>query len=489
MLTLNDLVNARLKIGRILNDTAVSDAKVLRNLIEDDRRSKQKKDMIDGMTYYEVGNKILKRVKTYKINEKVFVDDISSNNKVAHAFHTILVDQKVNYIVGEPIKFISDNQDFLDRVNEILNYDEFDELINSSMTNACNKGYDVIFPYLNDEGELKFTSIPSEQTILIYDDSFNKTLVGLVRYYYIYWVDDRGNETKKTKAEWWTKNNVSYYIETKEGGEFVLDVEIDTNPAFHFYKFNSLDLSNENKEGFSWNRVPFIIVYNNNSSTPDLNYYKTLIDDYDFNVSEFSNELSDIMQQILNIKDFDGEDLEEFLSDLKRFRVVKTHGTGGVEPISNGINATPRDSHLDRIYANIFIMGMGINPRMDKIENPSGVMLKILFSLLDIKANKSIRKLKRALTDFIWFIVGYLSLVENAEYEINDIDFEVQKATYTNEGEVIDNLVKSEGMLSEETTLEKHPYVTDVADEIDRKEKEGLKEVDLNNVPPDETVQ
>lgn len=48
--------------------------------------------------------------------------------------------------------------------------------------------------------------------------------------------------------------------------------------------------------------------------------------------------------------------------------------------------------------------------------------------------------------------------------------------TLINEGEVIENIIRSEGLLSEETLIANHPWVDDPAQEMKRLEKQRKKE-------------
>ena len=68
--------------------------------------------------------------------------------------------------------------------------------------------------------------------------------------------------------------------------------------------------------------VPFIPFYNNNIHTDDLRNIKPLIDVYDKVYSGFINDLDDIQELIFVLSGYGGEDLNSFLSDLKKYKTI-----------------------------------------------------------------------------------------------------------------------------------------------------------------------
>ena len=53
---------------------------------------------------------------------------------------------------------------------------------------------------------------------------------------------------------------------------------------------------------------------------------KDLIDQYDLVVSGFANDLADIQEVIFVLRNYGGEDLNTFLSELKRYKAIKVEG-------------------------------------------------------------------------------------------------------------------------------------------------------------------
>ena len=140
----------------------------------------------------------------------------------------------------------------------------------------------------------------------------------------------------------------------------------------------------------------------------------------------------------------------------------------------------------------IFYFGEGVDVDNENFRSPSGIALKFLYTGLDLKANRMVRKLKKALQKFMWFVVEYINRTENKSYDYEEVTFTINKAVIFNETEKIDSLVASEGMLSKRTILENHPYVDDPEQEQSRLDAEEQERVDsgmvnlANVVPTDE---
>jgi SPP1 family phage portal protein len=129
-----------------------------------------------------------------------------------------------------------------------------------------------------------------------------------------------------------------------------------------------------------------------------------------------------------------------------------------------------------------------VNTRTDNFGNsPSGVALKFLYSLLDLKANHTERKFRKALSQFFWFFTEYLSISSQGTYDPDDIKMTFNRTMITNDAEKVTMTKDSTGIISKRTQLANHPWVTDV----DAEEEQIQKEQDeyTANLPPLNTAQ
>jgi len=475
-LTQLDLIKNKLVIDGKLNTSAM-----IKDLIESDRASEDKKEMNEGVNYYKGVHDITKRKIYYYKNGVKVVDETKTNNKLVNAFHRLLVDQKSAYIIGKGIKFTTEDEDFQNAINDELN-DWFQDILAQWIKGASNKGIEYVHLFLDENGKLDYTIIPGEQIIPVYDSQFQKELMYIIRYY-IMEVQNQtsGKFEMRYKVEWWDNEKVEFFIET-ENGHFILDPDEPLNPRYHWIEFNT-NKADEIKSN-SWGKIPFIALPNNDYSINDLKAIKALIDVYDIVESDFSNNFQDLQDAVYVLKGYQGTDLGQFVNDLRFYKAVKTDEDGGVDSISFEIPYQARKELLDRIENNIYELGQGVNMSDEIIGNASGVALRYKYSGLDLKAGNLIRKLKYALKEFMWFLTKYINMRDGTNYDYEAIRFDFNLSMLINEGELIDNITKSIGLVSKETLLKKHPFVEDVGKEMVLIEKENEGKIDLT-IPDD----
>lgn len=417
-------------------------------------------NLTQGVRYYMNENDIQSRlIYTYEDGSKV-VDIDAKNNKIPSGFHKLLVDQKVAYLAGKPITIgsKSDNDELLKSINSVLS-DEFEDVIPELVKNVSNKGREWLHPYIDEDGLFDYIRIPAEEVIPIYDHSKQKNLLYVIRFY------DIDDQTKKVEV--WEKNQVTYYEIID--GEIYIDISIEVNPAPHF---------TYNEVGYGWEEVPFIEFVNNEERVSDLKFYKSYIDAYDIIMSDTTNTLEEMQALIYVLKGYSGTDLKEFVAGLKRYKAIAVDGGpdgGGVDTIQAEVPINSVDSVLDRYTENIFHFGQGADVSLDKFGNaPSGVALKQLFQLLDMKASVLERKFTKALKHFAWFITEYLNISEGVNHDYKDISFTFNKTMISNELEQVQMARDSVGTVSKETITANHPWVKDAQVEIERLKEEAI---------------
>lgn len=449
---------------------------IIHSYIQDFEGSKQRANMQLGDRYYENKTDITKR-KLYKYIDGQKVEDTDRpNNKLPHGYAKLLVDEKVNYLLGKSPLITSDDKKFQEKLIEILD-DEFDDIIQEVGVEASNKGISWLQPYIDEEGDLKFKKHESETIIPVWKDNAHTKLEAVIRVYYIEAYDGKKKSDEK-KVEYWTENEVIFY--TYFNGSLVPDVEVigEGQPIGHFRVNNGTEYK-------GWGKVPFIPFKNNSKELNDLTYFKTLIDDYDKNTSDTSNTLDDIARFIYVLKNYGGTDLNEFLNDLKLHKAIKVDSDGGVDKLSPEINIDAVEKHLDRLKKDIYTFGQGVDMDTDKFGNsPSGIALLFLYSALDLKCDHMERRFKSAFKLLFWFIAEYLKITNQGSY-----NYKLAKVTFVrnmiiNETDTITNVRNSKGIVSNKTLLEHHPYVGDVDEEITRLEEEtstGEQPLDFNS--------
>lgn len=475
---------------------------MLKDIIETDQFSKD--DMREGVRYYNGQHDVLQRdfrketieevaeecdadgTTTERTVRKPFYNPNRSNEHTVNTFHSVLVDQKVSYLLGkEPTVSVygaEDNADlkaYEDLITEWAD-EEFDEEMQDLLTGASNKGWEAMHFYYDEKtNELRHVIVPAETIVPVYDSTYQNNLEEVIRYYPVEFYDGKTKKTRM-KVEWWTAQDVTYYIESaKEKGKYILDAEVEINPAPHYYTVTYIDGTPVRKEPHSWGRVPFVILRNNANTQTDLQPIKGLVDAYDIISSEGVNNFEDLVDLYWIIQGYGGEAASTIAKKLKINRAVSIQDASGAGSVTANQVDLPIDgriSFLNMLRRDIYHFGRGVDTDQDKFGNtPSGVALKFAYAQLDLKCNRVAAKLKKAIREYFWFITDDYNRQNGTEYNSDDIKIVLNKTMITNDLEIVQIINQSKGTVSDKTLLANHPMVDDVNAEMEELEAQNSK--------------
>lgn len=430
----------------------------LRNYV---RRRNENKDAITvGKDYYH--NKTL-------IKETGVVPKTKSNvlrnadNRIAHNFHQLLVDEKVAYMFTYPILIdVDDNEAINERVDDTLGQ-EFVRKMKDLGVEASNTGCGWLHYWANEKNEFKYEKVESEQIIPFYSDDLERELIEVLRTYKVVEYDDNLTAIEFIVVEDWTK---------------------DTFDQYKFrYTIDGQDESQLKGIRHNFGRVPFIPFANNSDETSDLIKYKDLVDLYDRVVSGYANDIEDIQEVMWIVTNYDGKS-GDFLKDVKKYKTIflEDEGDGAkgdVKTLSVEIPVEARNSLLELLKKQIYESGQGLQQDNENFGNASGVALKFFYRKLELKAGlletefrESINKLVEAILDFYHLPHKKISQVWSRNMIASDLETS-QIAT------------RSVGIIPEKLILQNHPWVEDV-DEAERLlEEEEKSKMDMFNSYPD----
>lgn len=429
----------------------------LRNYV---RRRNENKDAITvGKDYYH--NKTL-------IKETGVVPKTKSNvlrnadNRIAHNFHQLLVDEKVAYMFTYPILIdVDDNEAINERVDDVLGQ-EFVRKMKDLGVEASNTGCAWLHYWANEKNEFKYEKVESEQILPFYSEDLERELIEVLRTYKVVEYDDNLTAIEFIVVEDWTK---------------------DTFDQYKFrYTIDGQDESQLKGIRHNFGRVPFIPFANNSDETSDLIKYKDLVDLYDRVVSGYANDIEDIQEVMWIVTNYDGKS-GDFLKDVKKYKTIflEDEGDGAkgdVKTLSVEIPVEARNSILELLKKQIYESGQGLQQDNENFGNASGVALKFFYRKLELKAGlletefrESINKLVEAILDFYHLPHKKISQVWSRNMIASDLEAS-QIAT------------QSVGIIPEKLILQNHPWVDDV-DEAERLlEEEEKKEVESFNIYP-----
>lgn len=408
----------------------------LKKLIDKDRISQSKSKARQGLQYYKGEHEILNyRLFYYDSNRVLKEDKYRSNIKIPHLYHTELVDQKVQYLLSNPVEVITEDEILQERLQEYINED-FQELLQNAIEGASNKGIEYVYAYVDQDNKINFQVTDSLSVIPLYDELDHYKLKAIVRYYDTK-IQDQNKEVTITKAEVWTNKDVTYYIQDKDSKEFKLDGGINPNPRPH------MTFENEKAyyDGGSFGYIPFFCLENNKYRKTDLEPIKALIDDYDLMACSLSNNLQDFQEAIYVVKGYPGDNLDELTMNLKTKKTIGLDGdpSSGIDVKTIDIPHEARRIKLDLDKESIYKFGMGFDSSQIGDGNVTNVVIKSRYALLDLKCNKIEIRLRKLIRQLLKCIIDDINRRYKTAYNYMDIDINIIRETMVNENDVYSN--------------------------------------------------
>ena len=480
-----ELINAGIKA-----DGQISEGEILKYLISENENSVKRKKMAEGERYYayehDVCVKDFRKSRITETNEKgeeevgIFVNPNKSNHHNTNCFHRLLVDQKVSYLIGrKPVIKIDYEQGMkkdekFERAIEDFTSEKFNGTLQELLIGASNKGREVIHVYYGKDGKLKYCVIPAEEVITIYDSEHENELEQVIRYYDTV-VIKNGQKSIRKRAEWWTKDNVTYFIEDDKKN-FIMDSSVENNPSPHWWDIETEDGIEKSREERAWGRVPFVVLKNNHKETTDLEAVKGLIDAYDMISSEGTNNILDLVELYWVIQGYGGDTASAIAKKLQINKAINiTDSSGNVEARQVELSMDGRIKYMERIRKDIFQFGQGIDTDPDSIGNsPSGVSLKFQYTLLELKASGVAVRLKECIKELLGYMVEDYNRKNKTDYDSSIIKIVLRRNAVTNDYETVQMIQMSKGILSDESLIAMHPFVEEISMEEEAVRKEEM---------------
>lgn len=446
----------------------LSTEKIIELEIQAWNNSSELKLMQLGERYYKGDHDILTRKKK-GVGEggRSIEDPHLTNKQLVHTFVRKLVDQKTGYLLSKAPSIQTKNITYAKALGDIFDKAFLRKLRNTGK-NAINSGRSWIHPHYNEEGDLAFKMIPSEEGIPLWRDAAHTELDAFIR---VYKQVEYIGMTKHviTKVEYWDKTGVKRYLFNAPGRAGLIPDTATGDVTSHFSEVTE----GETELPLNWERVPFICFKYNDDEIPLIKFLQTLVDDYDEQTSDNASNLTDLPNGIFVLKEYDGADLGEFRKNLSLYRAVKTSGEGGVDTLTLDLNPEALHKHIEQLRKDIYEFGRGVDTQSDKFGgSPSGQALKFLYADLDMDANDLENEFQAALEQLLWFVDTDLANRGEGDFSDEQVDIIFNRDIAINETEATTNLKNSVGLISNKTIVSNHPLVTDANGELKQMKQE-----------------
>lgn len=453
---------------------SVTDEDFIVNEIKRFKYSIRRKNMVDGENYYNGKHDILKSKRTAigENGDLIELDNLPNNQAVDNQYKK-MVDQKNNYLLGQPITIQGDNELYCKLLKKVFNK-KFHRLLKNVGEDCLNEGIAWLYPYYDEKGNFTFKRFKAYEIIPGWKDAEHTILDYIIRIYEVIKVE-KTQEKIIEKVEVYDEKGVYYF--TLDGERLIPD-EIPFQNHFTMIDNDGMEY------GYNWTKIPLIPFKYNSKEIPLIKMVKSLQDGINRILSNFENNMEeDARNTIMILVNYDGENLGTFRKNLAQYGAVKVKtvdgAAGDLRTLQVEVNAENYKAILEIFKKAIIENAMGYDAKDDRMSgNPNQMNIASMYSDIDLDANGMETEFQASFEELLWFINCHFYNYGLGDFENEEIEIIFNRDMLMNETEIITNCNNSTGVLSEETIIANHPWVDDPQKELERKEEEKQKNME-----------
>lgn len=430
--------------------------------------SPERLDQLIGDRYYRGDHDILRKKRTVlgEDGEPVEVNNLPNNRKVDNQFEK-MVDQKKNYLLGQPVAFDCEDEKYVESLKKVFNK-RFHKTLKNLGEDCLIGGIAWLYPYYSNN-ELKFKRFAAHEILPFWNDTDHTELELAIRFYLEAKPYAVSPHDVIQRVEIYTKNGIDFY--TFENNRLVPDA---TRPHENYLTVKT----DKDEQGYNWERIPLIAFKLNSKEIPLIKRCKSLQDGINDIISTFKDNMEeDARNTILVLENYDGQNLGEFRRNLAQYGAVKVRSgdgaRGDVRTLTVEVNSANYESIL-KIFKKALIencKGYDFS-ELRTGGSPNQMNIKSIYSDIDLDANDMELEFQSSFEELLWFVNQYLGVEET------DVEVIFNRDGVVNETEVMQMLVSAGVKVSNRTLLAQVPFVDDIEDELKQVEKEQQAEMD-----------
>lgn len=451
-------------VERLVNKSAsarLTDEEFILREINRFKGSHKRKLMIDGERYFDGDHDIIHRHRTViGVDGELEIVKNLPNNRIVDNQYKKMVVQKNNYLLGQPITIQCDNEQYENILKQYFNR-RFLRTIRMIGEDSLNCGIAYLFVYYNKDGQLTFKRLDPTEVIVGWEDAEHTTISYFIRVYKTL-VYEGKQEKVVEKVEVYDDKGITYF-----------ELQNHTlKPEGHESYFMV------GNDAFNWTRIPLIPFKYNAKEIPLIKMVKSLQDGLNIIESNFQNNMEeDARNTIMVLVNYDGQNLAEFRKNLATYGAVKVRSVDGangdVRTLQVEVNAENYKAIIELFKKAIIENAMGYDAKDDRMAGtPNQMNIQSMYNDIDLDANGMETEYQASFEDLLWFINCHLANTGQGDFENEEVEVIFNRDMLLNEGEVIANIQASVGILSDETLIAQHPWVTDVNAELERVQKQ-----------------
>ena len=217
-----------------------------------------------------------------------------------------------------------------------------------------------------------------------------------------------------------------------------------------------------------------------------------------------SNNIQDANEVLYVVKGFEGDNLDELMTNIKAKKHIGIPDSGGdVEIRTIDIPYQARQTKLELDEKNIYRFGMGFNAAQVGDGNVTNIVIKSRYALLDLKCNKLEIRLKQFMRKLLKIVLAEINESGGTDYQMQDVYFDFRREVMANaldnaqieltdaqkQQAQVNTLMTLADVLDDETLLENICDVLELDYKTIRgrtKSDDGAADVVLDDVPAEE---
>lgn len=446
------------------------DLKTMQDLVKQSASSRAEfqNSYDEALRYYSARNDIVSRNNgRSQLNPDGKGDPLRrADNRVSSNFYQLMVDQEAGYLAttAPTIDVGKDRDNKL--IAQVLG-DDFGLTLSNTVVESSNAGRAWWHYWEDIDGNFRYALVPADQITPFYATNLDNKLLGVLRSY-----KELDPDTGKYYVvhEYWNDQEAQFFKQLSANPLKLVPYEhiamYDATAGFETGVTSTI------KHGMG--RVPFIEFPKNKQRLSELHKSKGLIDAYDDIYNGFLNDLDDVQQVVLVLKNFGGTKLDTFMEDLKKHKAIKfnTAGAGdqsGVDTLQIDIPTEARTTALQTTKSNIFLYGQGVDPANFESSNASGVAIKMLYSHLELKASVTEANFRHSISDLARAIMRYLGISDAESRPITQTWTRTRVEDDLSRAQVVATVAN---FTSKKAIAKANPIVTDWQQELKDEEEE-----------------
>ncbi|MGE4276599.1 MAG: phage portal protein [Lawsonibacter sp.] len=393
-----------------------------------------------------------------EIQEKTNDIEERSNVKIEHPIYRRVVDQKVRYLLARPWTVSTEDKTYAKALGTLFD-SGFRRKIRRLGKNAVRDGIGWIQPYIDNGGRLAFTVLPGHEVVPLWKDEERQELDGFIRFYsqMVYIGQAR---TVVGHAEYWYSAGVRRFRDANNSGYYR---EVTQEPEPHFTLGD---------QGYNWAKAPLVWLRYNDEELPLLRFVKELIDDYNWQTSITADVLRDVAKFVYVLRNYGGEDLGQFVTELRKSLAIQVEGDGGVDKLQADVNVDAVMTFLDKQRRDLYDFASAVDTKDPNLGSASGKAIGFRYMDLDADCTDLSAELQTTFSRLKPFLDTWFQAAGRGDFSGSEFEIRFNMDMPVDETEIIANINASAGLLSKRTLLENHPWVKDVDRELERAAQE-----------------